>query len=420
MADNIDASKLSSPKPTKSSKPSKPGELLPANVPAPSNSSRVKEIKTENKSRYSAPSAAQQGKQTNNEEVLQKLNPSKEEVIKMTNPVLAAKLAAGKLDKQKVKKIKKTPPNPSPKIAKKLGGTPINPRRNKPSVPGRLKGFFDDRIKSLDKLAEALKIDDKQIIDKYKDLAKSLYEQSFELQQSRSFAEILDLDLQLFENDLEQLSILLNEKIHLIDESDLQEFYTKLIGQLSSLPQDQVIVPILQLFLPLPFGFIFADPDIEFEEAYQELIEEDDHRFLKDEDKSDKDKDDENSSDPSVIMLIRTMNYNKILFILKYNIRSRKLKLAIKGSPVATELAIPIESNLEDVLIDDVKDIDYLLRLWRENVLKITESRVLKIKSTGALNPILLKACNSILQTIYESDIDLNDNSVIDGDYNLI
>ena len=76
------------------------------------------------------------------------------------------------------------------------------------------------------------------------------------------------------------------------------------------------------------------------------------------------------------------------------------------------ELAIPIESNMEDLIYDELDDINYMIKVWKENVLRMTDKRILKVRADGKLNPMILKACNSILETIQDSDIDLGDTEI--------
>jgi hypothetical protein len=83
----------------------------------------------------------------------------------------------------------------------------------------------------------------------------------------------------------------------------------------------------------------------------------------------------------------------------------------INGDPSAMEIAIPVESNLDDLIGDDLKDIDYLIKIWDDNIVRVTEKRDLKVSGRGQLNPIILKACNSVLETIQDSDIDLDAES---------
>lgn len=394
----------------------------PSEAPVSSNN-RLQEIKTENRARYKDSTNAQSDlvkKQLTGSSPVNDPNQNLKEALKSTNPVLAAKLDNGKVDVVSNKKNKKTPPQPSVKIGKKNTGQAINPRRIKPSMPGRLKSFFDDRTKKIDKLAEVLKTDEKPSLDKIKTLSKNIFQQSFDFQISESLARKLNLNEELFSEDTNTIIATLIDSAELLDsEPELKEFYLELVNQIATLPPNHIIVPLFQLFLPLPFGFVFADLDEEFDEDEQEHYDDSDGFFNEDEE-DEEDEDDDKNYKSTLSMSIKTINYNKLYFIIKHNPKSAKLKVAIKASPVATELAIPIESNLEDILIDEIDDVEYHLRLWQENVLRVTETRVLKVKSTGRLDPVILKACNSILNTICESDIDLSDESLIEADYNII
>lgn len=420
---NIDISgKFNAIKAGKLAKPKEGADS--ASESSPASSSRVQEIKTENRARYKDSTNSQSdlvkkqlAEPSSNLDSKQNLK----EVLKSTNPILAAKLDSKKLDVVNNKKNKKTPPQPLVKIGKKNSGQAINPRRIKPSMPGRLKSFFDDRTKKIDKLAEVLKIDDSPSLDKIKTLSKNIFEQSFDFQSSQSLADKLNLNEELFSETKEAILTGLLENIEFLDsEPELKEFYLELVNQITTLPPNQMIVPLFQLFLPLPFGFVFADLDAEFEEDEKEYYDDSDGFFDENEEEDAEEDDDDEKYESTLSMSIKTIHYNKLYFILKHNSKSTKLKIAIKASPVATELAIPIESNLEDILLDEIDDVEYHLRLWRENVLRVTETRILKVKSTGKLDPVILKACNSILNTICESDIDLSDESLIEADYNII
>lgn len=408
----IQAGKLAKPN-ANSVAPSEPGV---------SSNNRLQEIKTENRARYKDSTNAQSDlvkKQLTGSSPVNDPNQNLKEALKSTNPVLSAKLDSGKVELVNNKKNKKTPPQPSAKIGKKNTGQAINPRRIKPSMPGRLKSFFDDRTKKIDKLAEVLKTDEKPKIDKIKTLSKNIFEQSFDFQVSESLAQKLNLTEELFTEDINIITATLMESAELLNsEPELKEFYLELVNQIVTLPANQMIVPFFQLFLPLPFSFVFADLDEEFDEDEQEHYDDSDGFF--NEEEEDDDEEDDKNYKSTLSMSIKTINYNKLYFIIKHNPKSAKLKVAIKASPIATELAIPIESNLEDILVDEIDDVEYHLRLWRENVLRVTETRILKVKSTGRLDPVILKACNSILNTICESDIDLSDESLIEADYNII
>lgn len=424
MSDSID--KSNNLKPGANAKFSKPSakELKVDSPVDQAASSRAGEVSKENKSQYKEFSPSQravtnQGQQRSQESTN---SISKETIIKATNPVVAAKLESGNLHRVKSKKYKKTPPMPSPKIINKVGAKAINPKKVKPNIPGRLKGFFDDRLRNIDKLSNAMIIDESPNLDKYSDLSKSIFEKSTDFVAQGSFAELFDLDYEFFVDDKQTISLNLCDKTELIEDKELIELFLKLINQFQTVPENQIYIPMIQLFLPIPYAYIFADLDDEFEKDKEELLEEDGQGFI-DADEEDENKEDDKSEpkdNPSVTMSIKTINYGKMFFIIKYLRKTNNLKIAIKGSPIATELAIPIESNLEDDMQGYVNNIDYLLRLWRDNVMKITETRILKVESTGSLEPLLLRACNSILQTIHQSDIDLDGDFPLEADYNLV
>lgn len=416
---NIDiGSKLGAPKPTAAN-----DKKVPISDSTPSNNLNKKGeiVKKENKSMYKSRSSSQESFNSSSSEP--EATEPKGYKFSAKNPVLESKLSNRKIIKTNNDKDKKAPPQPSLRVRLSPKGVAINPRKVKPHVPGRLKSFFDDRIKMIDKLTDAIDVEtidtsELSLVNKH---AQKLLSSNREFSSSSSIAEMLNIDMSIAEQDPAEIIKLLEAKSELLaEDQDLQFYVNEIINQMNQ--PTQVLTSLLQLFMPLPLPFLFAGIDEEFEEDEEELYEDDNENFFSgdDEKKDDDDEDEEFHFDAEASISIKTINFNKMHFLIKYNKKLNKMKIGIKGDPSATELAIPIETNLEDIIEDDVNDIDYLLRLWSDQVLRVTETRVLKVRSKGKLEPLILKACNSILNTISESDIDLDEDDTINASYKMI
>lgn len=341
--------------------------------------------------------------------------------IRHKNPVLSAKLENPKPHISRKRKDKKQPPKPSLKVKLAPKGYPINPRKVKPHIPGRLQSFFDDNMSQLEKLNKALQDFDMEAELGNQYANKMINSVGFKISSSHSIIDLLGLDESIFEKGLEPAIVALINKAEVLKpEKELFQFLVNVLNLIATNPDQNPINHLVQLFLPLPLPFMFEEEDEEFEEDDEELYKDDDESFFADEDDPENEEEDpEYEYDSSVSMSIKTLNFNKLHFIIKFNHEHKKVKLGIKADPMATELAIPIESNLEDSLMDSDSDLDYMLRLWQDNVLRVTEQRVLKIKSEGRLSPMVLKSCNSILETIYNNDIDYSEDTM-NGKFNLI
>ena len=173
----------------------------------------------------------------------------------------------------------------------------------------------------------------------------------------------------------------------------------------------------MQFFLPIPLPYIFTDVDDEFLKDELELkkeFKEKDHNPDDDNDDSEEDEDDDDVQHPDCVcsLSIKTLNYNKIHFYIKQNTKTKCVKILVKGDSSASELIIPIESEIEDLIYDRIESINFDVSTWRESILRITEKRVLKSQYKGKLNPVMLKICNSILRGINNNDINLNDDNM--------
>jgi hypothetical protein len=332
------------------------------------------------------------------------------------DPVLESKLINRKPVVVDNKKLRKSPPEPSLRVKLSPKGVAINPRRVKPNIPGRLKSFFDDRIKMLDKLNSAIELesinsDELSLINEY---SKNLLGFNSEFVKDATIAELLNITEDIVDKPVQEIIALLEDRIDLlIVDKDLQLYVMGIIQQLHH--SNYFLASLLQLFMPLPLPYILAEIDEEFEEDEEELYKDDEEDFL-----SEEEKEEEDESDVSLASVsIKTKNFSKLHFIIKYYKKLNKLKLSIKGDPSATEIAIPVETYLEELLDDVVDDIDYFLRLWKDPVIRAIDTRILMVSSSKNLDKIVLQACNSILKTVSKSDIDLDESSVVDDDYKM-
>jgi hypothetical protein len=385
-----------------------------------SSSNKSKTVRNENKSVYK--------NNANSQEYFIKSNLDKDQNVSEKpkgfnyspqDPILESKLVNRKPIVVNNNKLRKAPPEPSIRVKLSPKGVAINPRRVQPNIPGRLKSFFDDRIKMLDKLNHALKDEglNDDSINLITNNSDKLFGLNGNLAVNPSIAEILGFSEDIVERPLNEIVAFLEDGITSLNDEDLQFFVKGIIQQLSH--SNYFLASLLQLFMPLPLPFLFAEIDDEFKDDEEELYQDDDEDFFKEEE-DDKDEEDEQDEEMSMVSLsIKTKNFSKMHFIIKYYKKSNKIKIAIKGDPSATEIAIPIETNLEEVLEDDIEDIDYFLCLWNDSIIRTADTRILKVISCNSVDKVVLKACNSILKTLSESDIELDEATIADDDYKM-
>ncbi len=413
---NIDTGNKAASNPFVKPKDNTPVSAKEATEPA-------KGIKADANPIYKSPSESQQVQAKR-----QLINAQEETILKKEteilahNPVLAAQLQNPKKTKIPTKQPKQKPPEPSTRVQLAPKGRALNPRRVKPNLPGRLQSLFDDRIDNLSKLEEALASanDSVSLINEYAHKLLTTHGTA-EMRSFDSLAVLMGLETDIADLDKDSLILLLQEKIiEFADEPQLKQILNEIVMQINLSENNNFLRPLLQFFLPIPFQFEFADVDEEFEEDEKETREVESKNDRQEKKHNEDDEDDESEDeleefDSSASLSIHTLNYNKIHFFLGYHAESNQLKVSLNGDPMAMELAIPIESNMEDLIYDELDDIEYMIKVWEENVLRITDKRILKVKADGKLNPMLLKACNSILETIQDSDIDLGEGEIEAG-----
>jgi hypothetical protein len=343
-----------------------------------------------------------------------KIDLPKDYEIKAKNPVLAAQLQNPKSKPQNNQKQKKAPPEPSLQVQfNTRKGVAIYPRKVKPSIPNRLQTVIDDPRKPIDKLTQALNEDsyDVNLANIY--AQKLISNQSIE--ELNSLAELLNLDEELIEFTRKDLIRQFKELLTEIQtDSPHHTDLNKLIQSLQNNLEPNLLVYLIQFYLPLPYSFIFAEQDDEFFEDEDELKKEFKEKDFEDNDEDENDEDeDEDVQHPDCIcsLSIKTINYNKIHFYIKQNTKTNNVKILIKGEAASGEIIIPIESEIEDMLFDKVNSINYNVSTWKNSILRLTEKRILKVSSKGNLNPVMLKICNSILKGISNNDINLDSDN---------
>lgn len=336
------------------------------------------------------------------------------------NTVLAAKLQnrgnRNNLNNSS-KADKKKPPKPSIRMLLAPQGAPINPRKRLTNIPRRLQGFIDPKVDTLEELQKILGSkpanEDPRLINQY---AKKLLKYDAIRSQYKSVAQIIGLDEEAIFNNKRAFFMKLVQLNKSKDfDPEFKSFISELVMNLQQ-PNMDMLKPLTILFFPFPIPYLFLEPDEEFYEDEEELLGEDyDHDYDDDSDKSDHDKEEDEEDDTEsekanvdASISVKTLNYGKLHLKLDYNTETKKMSLKIKGNSNAEDLAIAIESSLEAALDSSDHTVQSSeLKLWHDNVLRVTESRELKLKSSGYLDAIFLKACNSILSTIHKNDREL-------------
>jgi hypothetical protein len=399
--------------------------------PTPSSSPEINQASIDNKSVYKNPSISQNqlgfeaqerlGAQlpvpTNKKDLNKqekKIDLPKDYDIKAKNPVLAAQLQNPKSKPQNKQKQKKAPPEPSLQVQyNPRKGIAINPRKVKPSIPGRLQSLVDDTQKPIDKLIRAINEDESYDINLANIYAKKLISEQSE-ESSESLSELLNIDEDLLEFTKKDLIRQCNEFLsELSQDSPYRSALNNIIQSLQANTEPNLIVHLIQFCLPLPYNFIFSELDDEFFEDEDELKKEFKEKDYEDNDEDENDDEDEEVEHPDCVcsLSLKTVNYNKIHFYIKQNTKTNNIKILIKGDASSSEIIIPIESEIEDMLFDRVNSINYDVSTWKDSILRLTEKRVLKVSSKGNLNPIMLKICNSILKGISNNDINLDSDN---------
>lgn len=396
---------------TNSSPTNKPN---PTEAPSTQANNLAKQVQIDNRSVFKTPSLSQEqitqshnNKESRDKDFNIKSNSNSETGLKIDyqiqskNPLVAAQLQNPNSKTPSKIKNKKTPPEAKSSTT----GKAINPRKVKPSIPGRLQASFDIKQKPIERFIEA--VDIAAIESKESEKAQSIISES-------SFAELLGWGNELFELDQEQIITQLRSA-DLEEYPELQAILGSIIQELEDANTDDIrLLAMLKLYSPIPFPYIIQEVDEFFDDDEEELQGK---RKSKRANPEDEEEEEDTEFDSSISMSVTTINFNKIHFIINYSSSTNSMELQVIGDPIGMELLIPIETILESELGDQLNSMNQVLKTWHDNVLRITDSRILKLKSTGRLDPKLSQACVSILQTINQSDIDLSDDDSMDSSY---
>jgi hypothetical protein len=334
------------------------------------------------------------------ENALNKENGSKLDLeIRHKNPILYEQLKKADAKLPDSNKVKQPPPDPSLRVKLSPKGYPINPRKVKPSMPGRLNPFYDNGISPLDRLAMSL--GEQTSVNLNNLYADNLLKDYMSSYQSSSIAELLNLEYTIFNQDTSFVIDFLSARAELLAED--QFLYDFLQNILNILQQSQnPIQQILQLFLPFPLPFIVKDIDLEFEADEKELKE--DSKEGQSKDKDSKESDEEDEEHDEISMSVTTLNFNKMHFLIKFLKSSNDAMIYIKGDSSSSELSIPVEMGIDDSLYGSVNHIDFHNSLWRRPIPLNINERSLKIKHNGKLDSRMISVTRAILATIADND----------------
>lgn len=323
------------------------------------------------------------------------------------NVLLEAYLRTRKTPKRKrgkTQKGEKTPPRPSirTRFKPKL---PINPAKTKPAIPGRLRPVNPSDPKAM--LHRAVNFiesqpayQDPNLIAQY---AKRLLSEGKSVEENKNFAAMMGLDESIAELDREAVKTLLTERMSGLSE-EAQAVFADVLAMLNQ-PETPVLKPLVLLFLPFPFPFMLEELDDDFymddEELFTDEFEEGEEGA--DGEESEEESEEDFEPDVEASISVNTVNYGKIHMNLSHDSETNQFKLIIKGDKVAEDMAAVIQSSIAAAVTDaDLMPVN--MKEWHDSVLRITETRSLKINSNGMMNPEFLTACNSIIQTICDND----------------
>jgi hypothetical protein len=341
--------------------------------------------------------------------IVNKENISKPNVeIRHKNPILHEQLKKIDAKLGETNKIKQPPPEPSLRVKLSPKGYPINPRKVKPSIPGRLNPSFDNGISPLDRLALSL---GEQISVNLNNLyADNLLKDYMSNYHSSSIAELLNLEYTIFNQDTSFVIDFLSARAELLAED--QFLYDFLQNVLNILQQTQnPIQQILQLYLPFPLPFIVKDLDLEFEADENELKEDSTEGDNKKEQNPEDGEEAAEDEHDEISLSVTTLNFNKMHFLIKFLKSSNDAKVYIKGDTSSSELSIPIEMGIDDILYADVNHLDFHNSLWRKQIPLGIHERSLKIKHKGKLDARMISVTRAILETIADNDCNEEINS---------
>ena len=328
--------------------------------------------------------------------------------IRHSNPILYEALKDTNKKLPEKNKEKKAPPEPSLRVKLAPKGYAINPKKVKPTIPGRLNPFNDPGISNKDRLT--LSLGDSSDANLNKLYGEKLMQDYIKSFQSNCIAELLDIDSGIFNQDRQTIIDYLEIKAELLAEDQyLYEFMQSILQSFTK--TDNPLIQILQLYLPFPLPYTLKDIDARFNADEEEFYEDLD-------DKEDSDDDDEAENPEQaydeISLSILTLNYNKIHILLRFLRKSKELRVFIRGDLKSSELSIPIEMAIDDCLFGELDSIEFENFLWKTPVPLEIKDRVLKINSKGKLNANMILVIKAILDTIAFNDlIDDKDSNIL-------
>jgi hypothetical protein len=208
-----------------------------------------------------------------------------------------------------------------------------------------------------------------------------------------------------------------------LSESELEDkVKTQIENTHNALSEDNPLQNFLLLNFPYPFPLYFKELDSEFEDILDEL-EEENERQEKSQDTYDNESEDENDGDEeddaefipdSVAALsLETYNFGKILALVKYSKDLNKFELSFKGDINGEELAIAINSSIEFTLSADTRIKEKRFRTWKDKAyghIATNEQRKIQTFIEGEANPVFLKTCCTLVNSILRSDQEISES----------
>ena len=208
-----------------------------------------------------------------------------------------------------------------------------------------------------------------------------------------------------------------------LSESELEDkVKTQIENTHNALSEDNPLQNFLLLNFPYPFPLYFKELDSEFEDILDEL-EEENERQEKNQDTYDNESEDENDGDEeddaefipdSVAALsLETYNFGKILALVKYSKELNKFELSFKGDVNGEELAIAINSSIEFTLSADTRIKEKRFRTWKDKAyghIARNEQRKIQTFIEGEANPVFLKTCSTLVNSILRSDQEISES----------
>ncbi len=345
---------------------------------------------------------------------------------------LKSRKAKRKTKGGKSKKQRGNPPKPNLKTRLSPKGA-INPRRPLPAIPGRLKSLTHmnpkDQLQEVVKFMEAQPAyQDPNLIAQY---AKQLLAKGADANSEiNSFGKMLGLNESIANMDRETIIATITGAL---DNSDLGDELKAMINDvLGLLAQQEMhpLKPLILLFMPFPFSLMMQDLDEEFWIDDDELFEDEEEPGEEGDEEEEFEEGSEEEqeqvfdkdfhADVEASISISTLNYGKMHINISHDAEADKFKVLLKGDPMAADLSYVLEAALENAMGENSELFQKEMKHWHDNVLKVTESRYLKIDSSGKMNEKFMQACNVILNTVVQNDPENDNGGDIEAEYKVI